>query len=58
MAIVCDDLRCHVLGRTAESIGASPRLYFLDKAKVSQLHISVVLEKDILWLQITVDQIH
>ena len=55
MPDVHDDLRRHVLRCAAQCVSALPWLDLLDKAEVSQLHVAIVLEKNILRLEIPVD---
>ena len=58
MADVHDDFWSHVLWCATECISTIPRLELLDEPEISQLDVTIVLEKDIFRLEISVDQVH
>ena len=58
MANIHYDLWSHVLRRATESVSAVPRLDLLDEAEIGQLHIAIVLDKYVLGLEISVDQVY
>lgn len=55
VTLVQENLRCKILGSTTECVGAS--LAVLGKTKVSQLQIAFIINKDVLGLEITVDDV-
>lgn len=57
MTRVEDHLGGDILRRPAQCVRTIPGLQSLDKAKICQLHVAIILNQDVLWLQVAVDQV-
>ena len=57
VALVLDNLWCHVLWGSAECVGSLIFLDLLDEPKVSKFKVACVSDENILRLQISVDQV-
>lgn len=55
VALVEEDLGCQVFGSTTESVSA--RLAILGETKVCQFQISLLVDQNVLWFEISVDNI-